>query len=52
MNRNWLPIDHYPDAMLRRMARDGRDMRSGAAQREIDRRRNATSNKGGTDREQ
>lgn len=38
MNRNWHPIDQYSDAALARMARSDRDMRSAAAQRELDRR--------------
>ena len=36
--KNWAPIDQYTDASLQRMARDSRDMRSGAAARELARR--------------
>lgn len=38
MNPKWLPIDQYSDAALCRMARDRRDMRASAAQRELVRR--------------
>lgn len=44
MNRNWHPIDQYSDAALRRMANNSKDMRSQAAQRELDRRSNEGSN--------